>query len=348
MSPQNRHRETAKDPQRRKEKPLVSFCAFAGLCAFAVGCASTISEQTFFGRSLEQPKLERPAVSSTAANSKHPTLLPAQGGDALIGQGAVIYHPDGPRISLRFANHGSRPVRFSYVTDEYLAKTAQGRTEILEKGDFLTYPDVLKPGDEQPVTLQVPKTFPVTDITSVMARIDNGHTILSLRSIVPHPPAAWPPAALPSGGAGYPVVSSNASNVIPVERAPIIPEGPREPEAVTAPAGTVPVEIEFTQQLGQALSVEVQWDGAGERLTLRSQDRQVFYVVPGHHELRCLCRMSGVADTTALIPLDVSVEQPLRVALSVQARLNGAELTARAWKGPRLLIERTFAPGTTR
>ncbi len=313
------------------------------------GCASTISEQTFFGRLLERSKPEPPAVSSTIASPARPLLLPEQGGDALIGQGVVLYRPDGPRISLRFANHGSRLVRFSYITDEYLAKTAQGRTEILGKDDFLTYPDVLKPGDEQPVTLCVPTTFPVTDIRHIIARVNNGRTTLSIQSIVPRPPSTWPPSASSSRTSADPlIVPPNASNVIPVERAPIVPEPPVESEAIAPPSGTIPVTVEFIQELGQALSVDVQWDGTGTIQTLHSHDRQLFYVAPGHHELRLLCRMPGVADTTASVPLDVGVDQPLRVALNAQARLTGAELTAQIWKGSRLLIERTFAPGTTR
>lgn len=306
------------------------------------GCASSISEQTFFGRSLEQPLVVAPPVSTTPAPSAGRPLAAGQGGDALIGQGAVIYRTDGPRISLRFANHGSRPVRLSYVTDEYVAKTAQGRTEVLEKDDFLTYPDVLKPGEEQPVTLHAPTTFPLTDIASLIATLHNGQARLSLQSIVPHPPRTWPPGGV---SVGQPRVLPSASNVIPIERAPIVPELTQEPELVGPPIGTVPVEVEFIQELGQALSLEVQWDETAAAQTLHSRDRQLFYVVPGHHELRVRCRLSGVSDTTALVPLDVGVGQPLRVAVSATARFSGADVTVRVWQGERLLIERVVAPG---
>lgn len=130
--------------------PLVS--------ALALGCASGVTHRLFFGRQL-QP--------GPSASNQPP---------AIIVQGASELGVNGRYLSLTFANHGMSEVRFSYIQDQYVARTVDGRAVILEK-DFGSYPNSLGPGKEASVTLR-PGTLAIGHIAQIIATINGGRTVV--------------------------------------------------------------------------------------------------------------------------------------------------------------------------
>lgn len=302
------------------------------------GCAPWWrADQEFFGRYLE------PADASTSG----------QGGDALTAQGATRPTLEGQRLVLRLSNHGRDPVSLSYVMDEYIAKTFNGRTILLEKDEFLTYPDRLIPGDERSVTVKLPKDVPAREIAQILLRINNGMTVIALKPILPRPSVAetvsagatsWQPIAVP------PVSELWAPSGQPAESVPVVPEPTGAPAKVVdaPPTGTVPVVVEFQQEFGTALKVDIQWD-TGIVVTLAHGDHRMFYVVPGLHELSLTSRMPSSEEMTGgRVPVSVSADRPLRIGIDGRARFAGVELRLRQWSGATLLSDQAFAPSTLR
>lgn len=130
--------------------PLVS--------ALALGCASDVTPRLFFGRQLQ---------SGPSASDQPP---------ALIVQGASESGVNERSLSLTFANHGMSEVRFSYIQDQYVARTVDGRAVILEK-DFGSYPSSLGPGRKVSVTLW-PGMLAIEHIAQIIATINGGRTVV--------------------------------------------------------------------------------------------------------------------------------------------------------------------------
>ena len=299
--------------------------------ALVVGCASARTYPAFFGRRVE------PLTQDERAN---------QGGDAITAEGSVASWIGPVQMSLRLSNHGISPMRLSYVMDEYVAKTYNGRTVALEKTDFLNYPDVLKPGDEAVIPLQLPKDYAIPDIAQLVVMLHDRGSSVVLRPLNPTAPLPDPIGARLDATAPPP---SSAAQSDPTadwsRRVPIVPESAGLSSPGAPPIGTVPVEVEFRQRLGASLSAEVQWDASPEPLSLSHGDRQLFYVVPGPHELQVTSRISGVQQTSGRVSIVVSTDRPTRVALEARARFTGVELHVQVFHGTRIVSEQTFTPG---
>lgn len=302
--------------------------------AWSAGCAHPSSYLAFFGRRVDP-----------LAQAETPWQL----GDVITAEGAVNSGLGARTIAMSFANHGGQPLQFSYVVDQYIAKTFNGRTIALEKADFLTYPHSVPPGDEQTVQLRLPRDLPVADIAQLVATVNNGRTVVVLRPLNPttrliglDQPRVVGRAVGQASGSGS--VARHASAAFP--RGPLVPDAPEVPHAVPLPPiGTVPVEVEFQQALGSSLAAEVQWDALADAVTLGHGERQLFYVVPGPHELQVRSRMPGVAETSGRVPIIVSAERPIRITVEADARLTGVGLTVRVWKGADVVTTKTFGPG---
>lgn len=343
-------------------------------CATA-GCSMWWrADQEFFGRYLETMGDPSTSTVPSARGLAQDSALQAasmglqggaalqrqgQGGDAITAQGATIPGLDHQRLQLHIANHGRDPVTLSFIEDEYAAKTFNGRTIMLEKDDFLNYPDRLAPGDEKPVTLALPKDVPAREIAEIIAKIHHGKIGIPLRPIKPRESVAHVPeasiwgmithASSPSSWAPVthsPVSELWGSPLQPEAHVPIVPEPTGAPAKVDAPpTGTVPVVIELQQELGSALKAEVQWDATGTTVTLGHGDHRMFYVVPGQHELSVRSRMPSTAILTGgRVPVSVSAEHPLRIAMDARAKLSGVELRVRVWSGTTLASDQAFAP----
>ena len=308
----------------------------------SAGCTH-VREEAFFGRYLEPPP-------ATPPSSKQPPgaglVAPNQGGDAVLAQGSVISDVHGERIRLRFTNHSRQSLRFSYVEDQYLAKSARGRALALDKDEFLTYPDVVKPGEEHSVTLLLPKELPASDIVQLLVSINHGKTIIAVKPVGPEILVAGPGGVIrvvPAAASANSFPSVAAAE--PAGRVPVIPEPVEiEPLSPGPPQGAMPVVVEFQQVLGSALTLETRWDASKDMVRLASGDRQMFYVMPGQHELTLSSRIASIGETAARVPVVVGPDTPLRVVVEAEARLRGIELRVRVFRGDRMVFERKFIP----
>src|SRR3989338_2097644 len=189
-------------------------------------------------------------------------------------EGWVMSRPHDEWLSLQITNQGPAPIRLSYVGDEYEAKTRDGRTILLDKADFLNYPIAIPPGRQRSVTLSIPKDVSVHELARISATLNTGQTVVALEPI----------------GTGVSVVPSAPAPLLPLEDPVVFP-------MLRRAGGPVPVVVEFQQAFGTTLKAEVQWDGAGEVLTLANGCRQTFYVVPGRHRLRVKSQLPLMATT---------------------------------------------------
>ena len=332
-----------------------------GLIAVSAGCAAPSSYPAFFGRYIEpiadadgaaimargqtHPGIRQPGMMDSDGTPQH--FLVNQGGDAMTAQGSITGGLGKEWISLSVSNHGNTPVRLSYVVDEYIAKTSTNRTLVLEKGDFLNYPNLLNPGDEKTVTLLLPKDVAAHDITQLIAKINTGRTVIVLRSLGPQPtfPALSNPGPLVVAAAsGMERGASGTSAALP-QRVPVVSEPPIAPAPTPAlPTGTVSVEVEFRQDLGSSLKAEVRWDQSDQAFSLAHGERQLFYVVPGLHELSIVSRLPAIRETQGRVPVLVGFDQPTHITLDAQARLSGVEVRVRVWRGGQAVLDQTLVP----
>ena len=271
---------------------------------------------------------------------------PRQSAPEVGVRGWVVSHASGRSFSLTLANHTASLVPMSAAADEYTANTTDGRIVALETDDSLGYPSALPPGAERSVALLLPTDVLAQQVSRVIAKLDRGRVVVALRALEPPALPAWP-AAAPAG-----IVVSEQPRPLRIDPAPqparpvpqiLEPVGPILPQS-EAPAGTVPVHIAFQQQLGSTLHAEVSWNGAPEHVTLATGEEQLFYVVPGQHELRVISRLPFIAETSARVPLVVSATEPMRVELGAAAKMTGVELRVRVVSGDRTLVDRIFAP----
>lgn len=305
------------------------------------GCVTT-RELRFFGRQASSPP--------------NAPLAASQGGDVVSMQGWLVSNYKGSSLSVAIANHSGAVLPMSFPADEYVAKTADGRALALEKADFLTYPDRLRPGDEGTVSLLLPKALAVEDITQLVVKLDRGQTAVVLypvgaRSPVttagilkPEPTIIEPARLVPDPAPPIPPLAPvAAASAMPPQTA-VPPIGPIEPASV-APVGTVPAEVEFEQELGNALRLEVRWNDRDNATIMASGERQTFYLVPGQHDLTATCRLPFIRTTTAKLRIAAALDQPLRIVINANARLDGATVRLRVWSGKRLIADQSFAPG---
>ncbi len=316
------------------------------VCALfaATGCATwQRPDQEFYGRYIILP-------GHLPVNEKRPLTLSKQDGGVITAQGAT--HPlfDRQRLTLRLANHGVEAVPMSYVVDEYIATTFDRRTLTLEKDDFFTYPQVLKPGDAREVTLLLPEDAPAREIAQILVTINNGTTTIPLKPILPRFAATMPPQrewwqsiVQPQpklGEAWVPLLESSA-------QVPFVPEPTDAPASMTEPPlGAIPVTVEFQQEFGSMLKVHLRWDEAGTVTTLAHNDHRIFYVVPGQHVLYLTSHLSSLDEggTMGSLPVRVGAAYPLRIRVDGRARFAGVELRARIWYGDTLVFDQALEP----
>lgn len=314
------------------------------LVVFAVslgGCAPITREHLFSGRQVTH--LAEPSTGNLAEAGK--PLSSRQSGEEISVQGWVVSSATSHALSLTFSNQSSVSVPMSAVVDEYTAKTSDGRAVTLSVGDFLNYPSALSPGDERTVTLSLPPELPADQITQVIAKLNQGQVIVALSAIGPKEPPAW------RVGATQGIVVSRPAQTVRMEpaasvQAPIDvpkPVGPVAPRS-EAPVGTVPVLVEFRQLLGSTLRAQIFWNESKDTVTLAPGEQQVFYVVPGQHELHVLCQVPFIARTHARVPVIVSATETIHVDLNAEAKMTGAQLRVKVWQGSRRVIDQTFDP----
>lgn len=242
----------------------------------------------------------------------------------------------------------------SAVVDEYTAKTADGRVIPLKDVDFLAYPDKISPGEEKTVTIRLPKGLAAQDVVQVIARLNQGKAVVVLQSIGPKEPPSW------RVGESKGIVVTEQANLLRmapppvIEPLPFMPQQalPPSPESTVAPVaprsaapvGTVPVNVSFDQVFGGTLRAEVSWNGQDKHVILAKGDQQLFYLVPGQHEFHAICRLPFMYETHARVPVVVSATTPIKIELSADAKLSGAELRVRLYRGGRVAVDQRFSP----
>ncbi len=316
-----------------RQKALV----WAALVIALAGCESATREHLFSGCQVTH-------LPVSPGEENNP-LSARQSEEEISVQGWVVSHTGQRSLTLTFSNQSSKNIPMSAVVDEYSARTSDGRNVPLTVGDFLNYPSVLSPGDERTVGLNLPEDVPVDKITQIIAKLNQGQVIVALSAIGPKEPPAW--RVGPTTG----IVVSKQAESLRMEpaasvRSPVSvlkPVGPVAPRS-EAPVGTVPVLVEFHQDLGSTLRARIYWNEPKETVTLAAGEQQVFYVIPGQHELNVLCQVPFIAETHARVPVIVNAAETIHVDLNAQAKLTGASLRVKVWQGNRLVIDQAFDP----
>lgn len=299
------------------------------------GCEAVTREHLFSGRAVTQV-----AVTASGDSSAR------QSGEEISVQGWVVHGNTGQSISLTFSNQSSQVIPMSALVDEYTVKTDDGRVIQVKDLDFLAYPQKLGPGDERTVTLYLPDGLAPKAITQVVAKLNQGKTVVVLQSIGPKEPPAW------RVGSTTGIVVSEQAKAMRMDAAPT--ESVAKPVVVesvapvaplsAAPTGTVPVNVSFNQTFGSTLRAEVYWNDQKERVTLKSGDSQLFYLVPGQHEFHAVSRLPFIVETYARVPVVATATAPIRIDISADAKLTGVELRVHVFNGGRSVIDQRFSP----
>ncbi len=297
-----------------------------------LGCGAVTREHLFSGRAVTQV-----AVASSGAQ---------QSSEEVSVQGWVVHGNMEQSLTLTFSNQSSVVIPMSALVDEYTVKTDDGRVTQIKEVDFLAYPDKLSPGDEKTVTLFLPKGVIPKNITQVIAKLNQGKTVVVLQSIGPKEPPAW------RVGSSTGIVISEQARVMRMDATPtesvarpvivesVAPVAPRS----EAPIGTVPVNVAFNQAFGSTLRAEIFWNDQKEHVTLKSGDQQLFYLVPGQHEFHAISRLPFIIETFARVPVVVTATAPIRIEINADARLTGVELRIHVYNGERSVIDQRFSP----
>lgn len=289
------------------------------------GCMTTKRQLAFLGGQLQPQPSEQ--VASSTPHSEPSVFMTAKGW--------LVSRPQGESLSVDITNRGVSPIRLSYASDDYTGQTRDGRSVTLEKAGFLSYPDFIQPGETKTVMLAAPKEAPFADVERIVAQFGIDHITLPLSSAQQPVLAGIDPTLRaqtpPEGGIRIPdsQASTMASALSPVE-------------------ATVPVEMEFQQELGATLKLQVRWNDLPQTVTMTSSEQQMFYVAPGRHSIAVMAQMPPLGKTQGLVPLIVSPGEPLRVTVDGRATLTGVSLRVRVWTRQKLLFDQTFGPSTSR
>lgn len=270
-----------------------------------------------------------------------------QSSEEVSVQGWLVHDMTGRSLTLTFSNQTATLIPMSALVDEYSAKTDDGRVILLKETDFLNYPDKIAPGDERTVTLILPGNIKAQRITQVIAKLNQGKVVVVLQSISPGEPPAWrvgrSTAIAVQGQAS--TMRMDLQQTRPVRQPMVVdkPIGPVAPRSA-APAGTVPVMVEFQQAFGSTLRAELYWNDNKEHVTLSTGEEQLFYLMPGQHELHAVSRLPFMFETHARAPIVVTATAPIRVALGADARLSGVELHMRVFSADKKVLDQRFSP----
>ncbi len=319
--------------------PVVLGLLVATFAILPLGCATTDRPQLFFGNQVLPAGTSGPHASLATPDPREPDI---------IVEGSSQWDLSGQTISLTFSNRAATPIRFGYLVDEYVARTADGRAVVLEK-DFLSYPGLLPPGSTASVMLSMTKGVFPTEITHIVATINNGRTVIILHSARHSASAKLQPSVASQARGAYAFTghtgrSSKVAGTIP---APALVPPPRA-DSLPDPrlAGTVPVVVEFSQALGSTLGAAVRWNQEVDTTRLEQGDQETFYLLPGRHELYFMCPQPPLVPTEGRVPVIARTGEPMRVALDARARVEGAEVKVAVWTGTRRVWHRVFQPSS--
>jgi len=234
------------------------------------------------------------------------------------------------------SNRGSSPVLLSYISDEYVGTTRDERSISLEKEDFLNYPEALNPGDTRTVTLRLPRDLSIDELAFMTARLYIPRAVVTLFPVEARVSAA-PETAIP-------LISPSVA----MRPVPPASEARQFMTALLKPMrGSVPVTVEFLQELGTTLTVQVWWKETGDPVRLIDGTQQMFEVVPGRHVLCVESELPFIARTRGQVPMIVNPGTLVRIAIMARAHLDGVELSVRVWQGETLLAEQVIWPPPT-
>jgi len=262
----------------------------------------------------------------------------------LTARASVISRDRHEAIHLTLANQGTEPIPLSFVIDEYTADTFLKHHVVLEKLDFFDYPSLISPGAEVSVDLMLPKDVAATDVVQLTATLQNGRAIVTLK-----PTKAWVDV-VESGPAGKKVWFPQSTPAAGGSRGvgiPSVENGSVTSEAVAAaavPIISVPVVVEFVQEWGSVLKVEVRWDDTPNVTIFTSGDQQTFQLVPGRHTLHVASRLSFISETTGEVHVQVSHETSNRIHMSAHPRMHGVDLRVEVWHDRDLVTRDQFGP----
>jgi hypothetical protein len=246
------------------------------------------------------------------------------------------------RLTVRLRNHTLKPLEMSFVSDEYIAQLKDGSLEPLNKLDFFNYPVALAEGQEQAIRLGLPKKYRVADIIALILRLERRRTVLAL-----NPTQGWPAASHIAMPPHAPVVP--AIEPLPLVAMPptALSEPPAAASLLQLPPADVPVVVEFTQEFGGMLTLQVTWDDGAQTEVVRPGERKVFRVAPGPHVCTLKSEVPGLRSTMGQVPLVVAAHTPVRIIAQASVTLSGARLHVETWDNVanNLLLERTFEPG---
>ena len=251
-------------------------------------------------------------------------LQPGQAVESVMLQGHSASGLTSEWIDLTIFNRTSQWFPLSYITDTFMARLDDGRTLTLEK-DFLNYPPKVAVGGQATIKLLLPEHVWARDVSYFNATLDNGRLAVLVQAI---PPLM---GTFPGTDKPLPVPSTE----------PIPNIGSREQDNSWH---LVPVLVEFGQEMGGNLKVDIRWDADGESARLGPTEYQTFHLMPGLHYLYFWVRMAGAGETKGSVPVLVNPAQVVRVALDGRPHLTAAELRVRVWQQDGQVLDQTFGP----
>ena len=255
-----------------------------------------------------------------------PAAQPGQQSEAVLIEGHSSAGIKAERLELTLFNRTSRWLSLSYSVDTYVARLSDGRSLTLDK-DFLTYPARVSAGSQASIKLLLPSGVWARDVAHILATIDEGRVPIVIQAI--------PPLVPTFPGTDRPVPVAPAD--------PVLTPGSRERDLAWE---MTPVLVEFEQELGGNLKIEVRWDADGEQAKLGAGDYQTFHLMPGLHYLYFWVRMAALSDTKGSIPVLVKPAQVMRVAFDGSPHLAAAQVRARVWQQDELVLDQNFGPRT--
>ncbi len=291
----------------------------------------------------------------------------SEGGQSPPLSAHAAIHDDG-RVTMSLVNAGPAPLRLNYLLDQYVAQTYDGRVLPLDKGDLLRYPDVADSGSGASLTIRLPPDLKPQQIARLTAKTNFGNTVMTLTpsgfstpvigASLGHPdPTAYMSPVVEPGStlrdAADPVLVPPSPAALPADpRVQGTPPAPRPsasqlpggPGGEPPPIGTVPVLVEFEQEVGTLLKAKVWWDTADQSVLVSHGRKRTFHVTRGRHDFFVTCPLPGVAVTKAHVPLHVTGDPPLRVVLYALPKNMGVDLTIQVWQAERKVWEQLFQP----
>ena len=276
---------------------------------------------------------------------------PAPIASSVIAHGVSGWTLNGPVIRVQISNHGTDPIRLSYVADDYHAKTSDGRVVVLDK-EFMHYPSVLQPGAEGVVKLLVPDGVAPGRIARILATLDSGQLPIIIEAVAPvrrEPPPGRAQQATSPGE----VAESQPTPTLLLPSTPspppmTSPRVPLSPPTAANSASSQPTRVaalvEFHHQPGSAIQADVRWNEHGTIVRLGHDQQQAFQLLPGQHLLHVTLRQPSLAETTAHLPILAMAGVPIRVGLQATTDQVHPQLNVRVWQGEQAILNRTFAP----